>query len=106
MGLLKNILYGVYGLIRSKAVLDALDVTMKTAKTILCIVTNTEKKKELVIRRLSIMSEEELDMVIKRNHPLGFIGVLLYDHQTKLEKAVEAIRNMNDSEINRVIINS
>ena len=82
------------------------DAAMPISKSVFCSVTSTKKKKELIIKRVRDMSEGELDEIIKKNHPLGFIGVHIYNHESKLEKIIDAVNKMNDSEINEIIINS
>jgi hypothetical protein len=76
------------------------------SKSIFCSVTSTKTKKELIIKRVRIMSEEELDEIIRKNHPLGFIGAHIYSRKSKLEKIIAAINKMGDSEINEIIMNS
>jgi hypothetical protein len=82
------------------------DASMPIAKSIFCKITSTEKKKELVIKKVRDMSEEELDEIMRKNHPLGFIGVHIYSREVKLEKIIDAVNKMDDSEINEIIMNS
>lgn len=89
-----------------KAVPTLKEVGTPIAKRVFCNVTSTEKKKELVIKQIKKMSEEELDKIIKKNHPLGFIGVHILSREAKLEKVIDAINKMNDSEINDIIMSS
>jgi hypothetical protein len=82
------------------------DAAMPIAKRVFCSVVSTKNKKELVIKQIRNMSEVELDEIIKKNHPLGFVGVHIYSRQTKLEKIIDAVNKMDDSEVNELIINS
>ena len=94
-----------------KFTVEKLIPTLKEAadpisKRIFCSVTITKTKKELIIKRVRNMSEGELDEIMKKNHPLGFIGVHIYNRESKLEKIIDAVNKMNDSEINEIIMNS
>jgi hypothetical protein len=95
----------------SKFIVEKLVPAVKEAavpisKSIFCSFASTKKKKELVISRVRKMSEEELDEIIKKNHPLGFLGVYIYSREAKVEKIIEAINKMSDAEINEIIMNS
>lgn len=94
-----------------KFMVEKLIPTLKDAadpisKRVFCSVTSTKKKKELIIKRVRNMSEGELDDIMKKNHPLGFIGVHIYNRESKLEKIIDAVIKMNDSEINEIIMNN